>query len=159
MAAPEEALIERARAEVLPEVVPAHAEAIAPHITTLDFASGPYETFATHADLFNDGAVIVLPLHGHTPGSVGVLINLPDGRRILHVGDAANDRKGVKKLRAKPKLLRWTDGDRPAAERVVAELHNLIEAAPEIELIPAHERNAYKAAFGAPTKSCPRLVP
>ena len=46
-----------------------------------------------------------------------------------------------------------------AAEETVAELHNLIEAAPEIELIPAHERRAYKAAFGAPTQSCPRLVP
>lgn len=159
MAAPEQALIERARTELLPEVVPAHAEAIAPHITTLDFASGPYETFDAHADLFNDGSVIVLPLHGHTPGSVGVLVNLPDGRRILHVGDAANDRKGVDKLRAKPKLLRWTDGDRPAAENVVAKLHNLLEAAPEIELIPAHERKAYKDVFGAPAKSCPRVVP
>ncbi|MCB9703729.1 MAG: MBL fold metallo-hydrolase [Myxococcales bacterium] len=158
LSAPERALIERGAEERLNEVVPAHAAAIVPHANTLDFASGPYETFPAHADLFGDGSVIVLPLPGHTPGSVGVLVTLPEGRRILHVGDAANDRKGIRKRWAKPKLLRWTDGDRPQAEETVAELHNLVEAAPKIELLPAHERSAYRKVFGAPSRACPRPI-
>ena len=155
MAAPEQDLIERGRDQVLEEVVPAHARAIAAQIQPIAFDDGPYETFLTHADLFGDGSLILLPLHGHTPGSVGVLVNLPDGRRIFLIGDAANDRKGVAKLRARPKLLRWTDADRPKAEGVVAQLHALVEAAPEIELVPAHERKAYVETFGAPAERCP----
>lgn len=42
-------------------------------------------------DVFGDGAVTVLALPGHTPGSLGLLVRLP-GRRIVLTGDAVHTR-------------------------------------------------------------------
>ncbi|MBA2663369.1 MAG: MBL fold metallo-hydrolase [Bradymonadaceae bacterium] len=40
-------------------------------------------------DVFGDGSVEMIPLHGHSPGMAGYRFTLADGRRIFHVGDAA----------------------------------------------------------------------
>jgi len=56
---------------------------------TLEFDPGaPYATFASHVDLLGDGSVIVVPLPGHTDGSVGVIARL-EGGPVLLPGDAA----------------------------------------------------------------------
>ena len=47
-----------------------------------------YGPFEGHVDAFEDGSVILLPAPGHTPGSMMVLFNLPDGS-WLYTGDAA----------------------------------------------------------------------
>lgn len=36
-------------------------------------------------DLYGDGTVVLVPLPGHTPGSLSTFVNLP-GLRIFHVG-------------------------------------------------------------------------
>ena len=105
--------IERGRKTPTFEVTPAHAESVAPRAVPIDFAGRRYEIFDRHADLFGDGSVVVVPLSGHTPGSVGVLVNLPDGRRIFHVGDAVNNRRQISNLRGlippgpAPHRLQW----------------------------------------------------
>lgn len=156
LAAPEIELIERARHDLLFEVIPAHARAVAPRAQALRFTEERYEIFDRHADLFGDRSVVVVPLHGHTPGSVGVFLNLPDGRRIFHVGDAINDRRQLTRLRGRTPAMRRTDSDRPRAERVVGQLHVLAQRAPEIEFLPAHERRAWKDSFGTPSTDCRR---
>ncbi|MEO8528793.1 MAG: N-acyl homoserine lactonase family protein [Pseudolysinimonas sp.] len=46
----------------------------------------------THGhDLFGDGSCILLPLPGHTPGSLGALVRPNDGPPILLVGDLTYD--------------------------------------------------------------------
>ncbi len=154
LSGPEIDLIERARTEVLFEVIPAHAEAIAPLAEELVFTRGAYEIFDRHADLFGDGSVVVVPMYGHTPGSVGVFFNLPSGRRIFHVGDAVNNRRQISKLRGRSLGLRRTDSDRSRADTIVGQLHELAAQSPELEILPAHERRAWKEVFGEPDGQC-----
>lgn len=150
----EAALIERGRQTVTDEVVPAHAEALADQLEPLTFVDEPYEIFERHADLFGDGSVVVVPLPGHTPGSVGVFVTRLDGSRVFHVGDAVNHRVQVTKLRGRTLAMKRTDSDRPAANVNVARLHALAKQAPDIAILPAHERDAWVDVFGAPASSC-----
>jgi glyoxylase-like metal-dependent hydrolase (beta-lactamase superfamily II) len=48
----------------------------------------PVLTFERSHDLFGDGSVLLVDLAGHTPGSVGILINTASGR-VLLAGHAA----------------------------------------------------------------------
>lgn len=49
---------------------------------------GPLGPFAASHDLLGDGSIVLVALPGHTPGHVGVLLTLPDGRPCLLSGDA-----------------------------------------------------------------------
>ncbi len=48
----------------------------------------PYATFADHVDLLGDGSLEIVPLPGHTLGSIGMIARLLDGP-VLFAGDAA----------------------------------------------------------------------
>ncbi len=157
MTTEEAEIVHQGRHQVGFEVMPAHAEFVAPNIEPLTFDDAPYEIFARHRDLFGDGSVVVVPLPGHTPGSVGVFVRLPDGRRVFHLGDAINDRSQVEHPRGKTAAMRRTDADRGRAEQTVARLHGLAEQADDLFFLPAHERAAWKDVFGEPNRACPRL--
>jgi glyoxylase-like metal-dependent hydrolase (beta-lactamase superfamily II) len=148
--------VERARKAVTFEVVPAHAEALSPNITPMRYEPLAYEIYDRSFDLFHDGTVVIVPLHGHTPGSVGVFISKADGTRTFLIGDAANERRAIERLRGRRRSLRRTDSNPAAANRVLAGLHELAEADPSIRIVPAHERAAWKDAFGEPAQTCPR---
>lgn len=150
----EAALIERGRLSVTPEVIPAHAEALADQLEQLEFPGGPYEIFEHHADVFGDGSVVVVPMPGHTPGSVGVFVRMLDGRRVFHVGDAINDRTQLRRLRGRTRAMQRTDVDETAANRNVGRLRALSEQDPSLLILPAHERAAWREVFGAPATSC-----
>ncbi|MCA9651941.1 MAG: MBL fold metallo-hydrolase [Myxococcales bacterium] len=151
---PEQALVAEAREHVITEVMPAHAHGVEGHEEALRFDGGPYEIFDRHADLFGDGSVVVVPMPGHTPGSVAVFVNLPDGTRLLHVGDAVNDRSQIERLRGRASIMRRTDMDEPQANDNVARLHELQRRIPELRIIPAHERRAWAETFGRPGQGC-----
>ncbi len=75
-------------------VIVAHTQKFPPVAApTLRFEPAPYETFDESADLYRDGSVVVVPLRGHTPGSVGIFVNLSRTRRLFYVGDAVDDEK------------------------------------------------------------------
>lgn len=136
-------------------VIPAHARALQGHETPLAFVNAPYETFERHADLFGDGSVVVVPLAGHTPGSVAVFVTRPDGTRILHVGDAVNERSQVEHLRGRAPIMRRTDEDEAQANANVARLHELVRQVPALRLLPAHDRRAWSDLLGQPGQPCP----
>jgi N-acyl homoserine lactone hydrolase len=150
--APEEiAFVTRLAAKQDFHIIPAHAELLLDgRMVAIEFEATRYELFAESADLFGDGSVVVVKLAGHTPGSVGVFVNLAPDRRLFHVGDAVNDAKAYRDLVGKARIMKRTDHDRPRANQVVATLHALHELVPELAIIPAHDRGAYRALFGAP---------
>lgn len=57
----------------------------------VDWIEGPdlSEIEGEH-DVFGDGRVVLLPLPGHTPGSMGALVTLESGARVLLASDAAS---------------------------------------------------------------------
>ena len=94
----------------------------APGAPTLRFDPQPYETFDESADLYKDGSVVVVPLRGHTPGSVGIFVNLSPNRRLFYVGDAVDDERGFQERVGKSLVLRDSDNDEAIANQIVARL-------------------------------------
>lgn len=125
-----------------------------PNAPTLQFDSKPYETFDESADLYHDGSVVVVPLRGHTPGSVGVFVNLSSAKRFFYVGDSVDDERGFEDRVAKTLLLRDTDNDPVLANQIVSKLSQLHEMVPALAIIPAHGRSAYKKFFPAGPQTC-----
>jgi glyoxylase-like metal-dependent hydrolase (beta-lactamase superfamily II) len=125
-----------------------------PSAPTLHFDPQPYEIFDESADLYRDGSVVVVPLRGHTPGSVGVFVNLAPARRLFYVGDSVDDERGFLERVGKPLLLRDSDNDPALANQVVGRLSQLHEMVAPLAIIPAHGRSAYKRFFPAGPLSC-----
>jgi N-acyl homoserine lactone hydrolase len=125
-----------------------------PGAPTLRFDPRPYETFDESADLYKDGSVVVVPLRGHTPGSVGIFVNLSPTRRLFYVGDAVDDERGFQERIGKSLILRDSDNDEALANEIVARLSDLHEKLPELAIIPAHGRSAYKKFFPGGPLSC-----
>jgi N-acyl homoserine lactone hydrolase len=132
------------------DVVAAQARALEGRVAPLAFAARPYETFDESADLFGDGSVVVVKLFGHTPGSVGVFVDVSPGRRLFHVGDAVNVVEAVTRRLTKSAVMASTDHSREEADRVVARIAQLHEAEPSVTILPAHDRAAWTRAFGEP---------
>ena len=121
---------------------------------TLQFESKPYETFDESADLYKDGTVVVVPLRGHTPGSVGIFVNLSPARRLFYVGDAVDDERGFEERVGKSLILKDSDNDEVLANQIVGRLSELHEKVPGLAIIPAHGRSAYTKFFPGGPLSC-----
>jgi len=136
-------------------VIAAHVQKfLAPGSPTLRFDPQPYEAFDESANLYKDGSVVVVPLRGHTPGSVGIFVNLAPRLRLFYVGDAVDDERGFRERVGKSLMLRDSDDDEALANQVVARLSDLHEKLPELAIIPAHGRSAYKNFFPGGPLSC-----
>ena len=136
-------------------VIPVHTQKFpSPDAPTLKFDAKPYETFDESTDLYGDGSVVVVPLRGHTPGSVGIFVNLDPHRRLFYVGDAVDEERGFEDRVGKSLLLRDTDNDPARADEIVAKLNQLHQMVPELAIIPAHGRSAYLKFFSGGPISC-----
>jgi glyoxylase-like metal-dependent hydrolase (beta-lactamase superfamily II) len=121
---------------------------------TLRFEQKPYETFDESADLYKDGSVVAVPLRGHTPGSVGIFVNLSPARRLFYVGDAVDDERGFEERVGKSLILQDSDNDMALANQIVGQLSELHEKVPGLAIIPAHGRSAYLKFFPSGPTSC-----
>jgi glyoxylase-like metal-dependent hydrolase (beta-lactamase superfamily II) len=136
-------------------VMAAHAKKFPePGEPTLHFAPQPYEIYSESADLYRDGSVVAVPLRGHTPGSVGIFVNLSPELRMFYVGDAVDDERGFEERVGKSLILRDSDNDPALANQVVEQLFNLHKQLPGLAILPAHGRSAYKKFFPSGPQSC-----
>ena len=119
--------------------------------TNYGFTSGPYETFSESHDVYGDGAVVVVPMAGHTPGSVGVFINLPSGKRYLLIGDLTWAKEGVDLPAERPWLARrMVDVDAEAVRQMIVKVHQLKKLRPELIVVPAHDRRMHEQMANYP---------
>jgi glyoxylase-like metal-dependent hydrolase (beta-lactamase superfamily II) len=136
-------------------VIAAHVAKFPPlNAPTLHFAPKPYEIFDESVDLYDDGSVVIVPLRGHTPGSVGIFVNFTPQKRLFYVGDAVDDERGFEERVGKSLILRDSDNDPAHANEIVAQLYNLHHQVPELAIIPAHGRSAYTKFFPSGPLSC-----
>jgi N-acyl homoserine lactone hydrolase len=148
---PEEvAFIEREKDKGGFDVVRAHAIEIAGRKKPIQWKPTPYENFDLSADYYGDGSVVFVPLSGHTPGSIGTFVNRSPHERFFHIGDAVNTLEALEKRRGKSIVIQITDHDGAQADAVVAKLNQLHEQDPALVFLPAHDRKAWRRAFGAP---------
>ncbi len=106
----------------------------------------PFASFTQSRDLFGDGSVVLVPLSGHTPGSVGLFVTVKSGRQYLFCGDVVWKLDAAR--RVKPKFWlpsRIVDHDRPATLHSIAHLHRLMTANPSLVVVPTHDADVHEA--------------
>jgi len=108
------------------------------------FEGGGYLGFPKSHDVYGDGSIVIVPVPGHTPGSVIVFLTLPSAKRYAMVGDLAWQREGITEREERPWLLRriadWNeDGVREGLLKMAA----IAKRFPEITLVPAHDARGF----------------
>lgn len=131
------------------QVIQAQAKSMHGRVRDIVFTKTPYETFDESADIFGDGSVVVVKLFGHTPGSIGTFVNVNSTLRIFHVGDAVNLIEAVDRRLTKGVVMASTDANGPEADAAVTRIAQMHQAAPDIIVLPAHDRAAWQRIFGA----------
>lgn len=100
----------------------------------------PYAGYARSLDLYGDGSVVLVPMAGHTPGSVGMFVNLPSGRQVFFVGDVVWKLEAARTVQAKFWVARHiVDHDHAGTLGAIATLNALMKANPELVVVPAHD--------------------
>ncbi len=108
------------------------------------FTDGPYLGFPASHDIYKDGAIVVVPTPGHTPGSVIVFVTLPDRSRHAFVGDLVWQREGVTQREERPWLQRTLADHDPAGVREhIVHVAALLAGIPDLNLIPAHDSRGF----------------
>ncbi|MCY1282262.1 Metallo-beta-lactamase superfamily protein [compost metagenome] len=100
----------------------------------------PFMGFEESLDLFGDRSLVLVPLSGHTPGSVGLFLTLEDGRRFFFTGDASWRLEGF----TGPKEKFWVsrsmvDNDRETTRAQLQKVHDLLQREPGLVVVPAHD--------------------
>jgi glyoxylase-like metal-dependent hydrolase (beta-lactamase superfamily II) len=113
------------------------------------FNGPPYLGFPSSFDVHGDGSVVVALAGGHTAGSVVVFVTLPSGKRYAFIGDLTWQLDGIRRRVERPLLLRKLADSDP--EQVRQGLLRVIALADLMQIVPAHDRNAYDGI--------PRLTP
>ncbi|MCY1337705.1 Metallo-beta-lactamase superfamily protein [compost metagenome] len=112
----------------------------------LTFDPTPFLGFDESLDLFGDASLVLVPLSGHSPGSVGLFLTLADGRRFFFTGDASWRLAGFTGPREKFWLSRsQVDNDREATRAVLQRVHELLDREPNLTVVPAHDGEAQEA--------------
>lgn len=107
-------------------------------ISRYDLDGPPVLTFPRSHDLFGDGAVVLVDLAGHTPGSVGVLLATDRGP-VLMAGDAAWHHLQVERGAQKAAFPgRFVDDDREQTYQTLVRLH---VAARHVTVLPTHDHD------------------
>jgi glyoxylase-like metal-dependent hydrolase (beta-lactamase superfamily II) len=108
------------------------------------FDDKPYFGFPRSRDVYGDGAIVIVPAPGHTPGSVIVFVTLPSNRRYAFVGDLVWQLEGITLREERPWLMRrFVDVDPETLKRSLFQMMAIHERYPEIVIVPAHDRRAY----------------
>ncbi len=106
----------------------------------VEFIERPYMGYSRSHDVFGDGSVVIVPMFGHTPGSIGLFVNLQDGRQFLFSGDTTWAREGftlpADKFIVASKLV---DHDPVATRREIVRVHKLMRLFPNLVVVPAHD--------------------
>ena len=112
--------------------------------TAYAFHAAPYLGFEQSYDIYGDGAVVVVPAPGHTPGSVVVFVTVANGARYAFLGDLAWQLEGVQRRQERPWLMRLLADVSPSEVR--QGIHRIAAIGvrfPAITLVPAHDGRAF----------------
>lgn len=117
-----------------------------------EFEGGVYLGFPGSHDVYGDGAIMIVPAPGHTPGSVVVFLTLPNGKRYAMIGDIAWQREGVVNRKERPWLQRTLGDWAPAQVREnLQHMAAIGERFPGITIVPAHDARGFE---GIPKIEC-----
>lgn len=124
-------------------VFPHHLKRAKDRLFAFDFTGPPIDGFEHSFDLFGDGAVVAVPMPGHTPGSTAYLVRGSGGITWLFSGDTTWTSRGVE-LPAH-KFLRAFDSDLETLSSSIGQLHAFLLHRPDVRVVPAHDAAALSA--------------
>lgn len=112
------------------------------------FAEVPYMGYPRSWDVFGDGAVVLVPMPGHTPGSVGLFVTVDSGQRYFLIGDVAWTREALEQGAGKFWLAsQLVDGNAAATQQSLEHVQRLMLSDSALQVIPAHD-SAVQDALG-----------
>jgi N-acyl homoserine lactone hydrolase len=122
-----------------------------------EFNGPPYLGFPSSFDVYGDGSMVITPAGGHTTGSVVVFVTVPSGQRYAFIGDLTWQLDGIRRRVERPLLLRKLADSDP--EQVRQGLLRVIALAGLMQIVPAHDRNAYDGIPHLPARLAPVPAP
>ena len=92
--------------------------------------------FTSAHDVMGDGSLVLLPVPGHTPGSIALLVRRPGMAPLLMVGDLTYEAELLQAGRI-PGV-----GDKAGLRAASAMVRQLMEHHPDLVILPAHDPGA-----------------
>jgi glyoxylase-like metal-dependent hydrolase (beta-lactamase superfamily II) len=139
-----------------PAVLPSQFAHAGLKLKALQFQDKPYGAFPRSLDWFGDDSVVLVPLFGHTPGSVGLVLQTESGQRFLFVGDAIWNAKALQSGASKPWFVRgFTDEHAGETLRAIQRIRELQAANPGLVVVPAHDARIHDTIGYFPEKWLP----
>lgn len=92
--------------------------------------------FASSADLFGDGSLVLLPTPGHTPGSMSLLVRREGKVSLVMVGDLTYDVELMEQGRV-PGV-----GDKQGLQQATKAVNALRDTYADLVVLPAHDPSA-----------------
>lgn len=103
-----------------------------------------YLGFSKSLDIHGDGSLILVPMPGHTPGSTGIFVTLPSGKRYFFIGDLVWMIEGIERPAERPWMARrMVDANTEAVREMINHVHQLSSAFPELIIVPAHDARVH----------------
>jgi glyoxylase-like metal-dependent hydrolase (beta-lactamase superfamily II) len=100
---------------------------------------GPaWAPFERGFDLLGDGSLIGIPLPGHSPAQLGVLLRTEEDRPVLLAADACWSARAWREQRLPACLVRPLFADWTAYRRTLAGLRQVAERHPDLAIVPSH---------------------
>lgn len=138
-------------------VMPHHLARAKERLRAFDFKGPARDGFPSSFDVFGDGAIVAVPIPGHTPGSTAFLVKLTDGRTALFSGDTSWTMRGVEAPVHKNPLVRL-DADEEKTGDALGLLHVLSKERADLLVIPAHDAAALEQLPSCVGKAPPGTV-
>ena len=114
------------------------------NLSPISFTVKQYENFQRSLDVFADGSIVLVPLPGHTPGSLGMFVNLRSGKRFFFIGDLTWAIEGVQIPAERPWVARTlVDYDDDGVRRSIVRVYELMNHYPDMVIVPAHDRRVH----------------
>lgn len=143
----------RSSAAEPPAFLPVQYQDPAVNWRTIEFDGEPYGPFPASHDLFGDGSIRLVPMAGHTPGALGMLVHLRSGARLLFVGDAVWRHEGVVTPARKSRLAECVvDHDPGETWGMLRRLHDVHLANPDVLIVPSHDFDALRGIASFPER-------
>lgn len=107
---------------------------------SLVFQPVPFKGYPESLDVFKDGKVVLVPMPGHTRGSVGLFVTVDSGKQYFFIGDVAWTvaalQQGEPKFWVAGKLV---DSNAQQTQTSLEKVRSLMQSEPDLVVIPAHD--------------------
>ena len=111
---------------------------------TANFGSESHLSYERSLDFFGDQSVVLVPMAGHTVGSVGMFVNLGAKGVFFFTGDTTWSVEGFQRPAHKFSLMRSVvDANVSELEQEILRVHELMKQHQNLTIIPAHDHDAY----------------